>query len=629
VTVAKSKTFNFFSNSQKIFLISGGFLNFLSGQLKNKGPSSMRMPFLPKPIHPSTNSSSRPRARGLLLGLVAGATCLSLGTLSAQTSDAEIAQLKAQMQQMQQDYEKRLATMESQVKSMESQVALTASIAKSRQITGPDGKAIALEGPVLLPPLDTFTRNFKFHTYFRAGTGFTADGVGQTFNFNTPDVNFGKTQRLGNENDFYIEVGPIWDHMLGDDPDAIDVKAKMTFQFADGVDKQQPVNLDNDGFTVGMAECYIETKNVIKSAPEVTFWAGQRFYDRYDIHPSDFFFLNTSGFGAGSYNIPLGPGLLQIAYMGGIRSGTGTFFLDDTSFDDFSLSVRNGAGDFYRHVFDVRWGDVPLLGGKLKLVLIGSYQQGGDFNIKYNDGTTGQGHVDNSGGIGGGFVQQWDLPPNWGKLSYVQFSLLYGWGLVDFDPSGVNLDKLNNAYLSALAADGITLSSTGVKNGPFKSVDPYNNSQRARANVFWVWNPTDNFSMGTWASYQFDDQGFTSFQVVGGDIQSTGGDNHLFSVGIRPYYWLWGPFAIQAAAAYAYLSDNRRTGAGFGDGGSLGIITIAPTIKPRGGFFTRPELRAYATFAVWSNEFQGAIGGTPYANQNYGFVFGVQAETWF
>jgi LamB porin len=273
--------------------------------------------------------------------------------------------------------------------------------------------------------------------------------------------------------------------------------------------------------------------------------------------------------------------------------------------------VNGGTGHFYRHVFDVRWGDVDFLWGKLKLVAIGSYQHGGNFTIAYNDGTTGQGHVENSGGAGGGLVQQWDLPPSWGKLSFIQLGLLFGWGLVDFDPSGVNLDKLNNSYLSALAADGITLSPTGTKNGPFRSVDPYNNSYQARANVFWVWNPTDNFSMGTWASYQWNDQGFTSYQVVNGDIQNTEGDNHLFSVGIRPYYWLWGPFAIQAAAAYAYLSNNRRTGAGFGDGGSLGIITIAPTIKPRGGFF------------------QGAIGGSPYSEQNYGWTFGVQAETWF
>ena len=86
------------------------------------------------------------------------------------------------------------------------------------------------------------------------GTGFTANGVGQTFNFNTPDVSFGKTQRLGNENDFYIETGPILDHMLGDDPDVMDVRVKMTFQFFDGVDKQVGLNLDNDGWGAGIVE---------------------------------------------------------------------------------------------------------------------------------------------------------------------------------------------------------------------------------------------------------------------------------------------------------------------------------------------------------------------------------------
>ena len=136
--------------------------------------------------------------------------------------------------------------------------------------------------------------------------------------------------------------------------------------------------------------------------------------------------------------------------------------------------------------------------------------------------------------------------------------------------------------------------------------------------------------MGTWVQYQFDDQGFTSYQRnSNGSVSSASPYNHLVSAGIRPYYWLWGPFAIQGAAAVAYLSNNRATGAGFGEGGALGIFTIAPTIKPRGGFFTRPELRAFATFAVWSKDLQGAIGGTPYADQNYGFVFGVQAETWF
>ena len=73
--------------------------------------------------------------------------------------------------------------------------------------------------------------------------------------------------------------------MLGDDPDVMDVKFKMTFQFLDSVDKRTALNLSNDGWNVGIVEAYLEMKNVIKSAPEVTFWGGQRFYDRYDIHP--------------------------------------------------------------------------------------------------------------------------------------------------------------------------------------------------------------------------------------------------------------------------------------------------------------------------------------------------------
>jgi maltoporin len=61
----------------------------------------------------------------------------------------------------------------------------------------------------------------------------------------------------------------------------------------------------------------------------------------------------------------------------------------------------------------------------------------------------------------------------------------------------------------------------------------------------------------------------------------------------------------------------------------MGIFTICPTLKPRGGFFTRPELRAFATLAVWSDGLKGAIGSPAYVNKNYGFIFGVQCETAF
>src|SRR5262250_2648977 len=47
----------------------------------------------------------------------------------------------------------------------------------------------------------------------------------------------------------------------------------------------------------------------------------------------------------------------------------------------------------------------------------------------------------------------------------------------------------------------------------------------------------------------------------------------------------------------------------------LGIFTICPTIKPQGGFFTRPEFRAFATYAIWSKALEGSIGGTIVAGE--------------
>ena len=80
-------------------------------------------------------------------------------------------------------------------------------------------KSTSREGPCLSRLSIRLRATSSSTVYVRAGTGFTANGVGQTFSFQTPDIGHGRISRLGNENDFYFETGPIWDHMLGDDPD--------------------------------------------------------------------------------------------------------------------------------------------------------------------------------------------------------------------------------------------------------------------------------------------------------------------------------------------------------------------------------------------------------------------------
>jgi len=63
--------------------------------------------------------------------------------------------------------------------------------------------------------------------------------------------------------------------------------------------------------------------------------------------------------------------------------------------------------------------------------------------------------------------------------------------------------------------------------------------------------------------------------------------------------------------------------------GWLRKFTIAPQIGAGRKFFSRPVLRAFLTYASWSDGFRGYVGGVPYQNRTTGLTYGVQAETWW
>ena len=63
--------------------------------------------------------------------------------------------------------------------------------------------------------------------------------------------------------------------------------------------------------------------------------------------------------------------------------------------------------------------------------------------------------------------------------------------------------------------------------------------------------------------------------------------------------------------------------------GWLRKFTISPQIGAGRKFFSRPVLRAFLTYANWSDGFRGFVGGIPFQNRTDGFTYGVQAETWW
>src|SRR6266404_1724362 len=184
-------------------------------------------------------SVSSPLRLGLTASFVVGLALFASVTVYAQNSGADdIAALKAQIEkmqkesearteQMQRQYEDRISTLEGEVQSLRSK-ADSGSILNTHVLTDADGKQYEGKGPVLDESfLKSLTRNFSFTAYVRAGVQFNGNGGGGNFNFELPD-NEGGRSRLGNENDTYFELTWKQAHMLGDNPDVMDVSMVFT-----------------------------------------------------------------------------------------------------------------------------------------------------------------------------------------------------------------------------------------------------------------------------------------------------------------------------------------------------------------------------------------------------------------
>ncbi len=576
---------------------------------------------------------------------------LTTDALFAQsTGQSDVDGLKAQMNQMQRQYEQRIEAMEAKMKALESN-ANSGSILNARVLTDANGTEAPGKAPA--PMLDesflkSLTRNFSFNVYVRAGFMFNGSGGAGDFNFEAPD-NPGGRIRLGNENDFYSELSWNQAHILGDSPDVADVSFRVTPNFyTNGIFHKSFLTTGNTGsngtasdFRVGMREAYVEMKNVFKQAPEITFWGGQRFYDRYNIDPNDWFWLDTSGFGVGAYNIHLGPGNLYVAWIGSNQ-------------DNLNLATTpnqtNFVGNQFEQTFDVRYKDIDIGFGKLSLVAIGNYIAGAE--ITPNSGQTFTnvlGQVDNitvrssnEFGIGGGVIWQYDF----GNKSYLRLFGLAGYGATNFSAENTgnsigNFQTNVNNLVIGRPATNVQQTGPNTFQG---SVNPYRNASLYRAGFEFVWNVTQCFAFDLWGYWDHSDQGY---QLIGtsanGTIENANATRNFYGVALRPVWWIADNFAIQGQAAYQYV-DNVRGYSGtnaFGNSGSMGIFTIAPTIKPAGGYFTRPEIRVFATYSIWSNALKGTTtpvgeGGNtsgsvpPYnGNTNQGWLIGSQMEIWF
>lgn len=159
----------------------------------------------------------------------------------------------------------------------------------------------------------TSVQALDFHGYVRAGAGTTlGNGGGSMACFKLPGAE--SKYRLGNECETYGEM--TFDQSLFSAKDGVKFDYHLRLATVNDFDKGQTgwQPYDSKNSTIASAENYIDAKN-LPFLNGGTVWAGKRFYERNDVHISDFFYWNDSGYGAGVMDIPVGSVKLSYALM--------------------------------------------------------------------------------------------------------------------------------------------------------------------------------------------------------------------------------------------------------------------------------------------------------------------------
>lgn len=404
---------------------------------------------------------------------------------------------------------------------------------------------------------------FRFQGVFRSGFGVAGTGDPQEA-FRAP--NAGAKYRLGNETEAYLET--IFGYGLRAKDDST-----VFFDTRINVSYVTPTsNTNRFETTTALREAYVTATGVWKAQRGATFWAGQRFFGQHNVFMNDFFYRDLSGFGGGLDDVRLGGGPVRagVAWLGGSVN----------ELESNGSVPPPGSFQLSKNTFDLRLYGLPLAAGTLEVA----------FDLAVASGDT----VPFTGGdivVGGNT----------------------GWALSAIHERrlGSGRNKLSVQYGTGVAYDFRAVL-TEIPGRPFTAGD--------RVNYEDVWQ------LRVVEDLLLDRLGPFSLQFVGVwqelDNGLPPGDRLTWvSLGARPAYHFSRYFSLELEAGFDHTRQTDRVS------GSLMKITLAPQITPGIDVLSRPSLRAYVTWARWSDGFVGLVAPVLYGAEHRGFAAGVQVET--
>lgn len=416
------------------------------------------------------------------------------------------------------------------------------------------------------------TLDFEFHGYLRAGYGVDGKGNAQTA-FQAPNAE--SKYRLGNEAETYLETT----FMAKTPPETTgskDKKFETQIRLAYSIPNANNANYDS---TFSLREAYGTATGLIDDNPTAGWWVGQRFYSRIQVHMSDFWYRDMSGYGGGIENLQLGEAAkLGIAWIGGS--------IDDLDSD--GTVFLNPDGQLRKDNLDLSLTEVDFLGGEFRALFTYSYFNGD--TLQSSPGITNR--LGNSHGGALNLFQINEFDNGIQNLAAIQYGIgsAYNFRAQMALPTGFNAGNT--------PGNGAAIQTKDFQQLRFVEDITYDAGERISAS-------------GT-ALYQYSHLGDIAMNEV-----------HWTSLGFRPVYHFDRHHSIATEAGWDYTDQKD------GKSGSLFKLTIAPQITPEMSVLSRPALRMFFTYAWWSNDFKGMIGSPTHLTDTAGLSAGVQLETWW
>lgn len=446
-----------------------------------------------------------------------------------------------------------------------------------------------------------FAQDIEYHGYMRSGMGFSRGGTDQVC-FRDPGTEGASGKlRLGNECETYIEADFVKNTMLGKTKS--DPSFNTNFRFSavsSGSRDWEPTDTEVKGktksgdpelgqeFTLALREAYVQGVNVIGVAKP---WVGKRFYRRQDIHILDFYTLDNSGPGAGVEDIPMGSANLHLALTRNIPAG-----------------LVDGPAQTNT---DVRFSDIKVGSGKLEAAVI--------------YGTAGKrGHESGEElweAISGTQISLFHTQDLLGGSNKV--TVQYGMGIFGASGEVGSATEPPSSSGNSNFADFGAWGSQNIAKGSDDQLDARKKSKTMRLVEELVAQVNKDFVTNFVLFYQTAD--FGGLKNAAGDTIPNKVETTL---GVRPVYSFTDTTALAFEAGMTKVDNAIYDGKDY-QAASLNKLTIAPEVTAGKGYWARPTLRLFATYASWNDEAKGHIGGNVYKGDTNGFSTGAQLEAWW